>query len=437
MHRIVLLTTLIAALCLPLPGLDLVSSAQAAEKKKSEKPLKTRKTPAMREQTYKKLSQVQEFIDVKDLQGALEALGKTRLRGMNAYELGQLYNMWAYVYFSMENYPKAIEAYQAVLAQVPGIPEVMEEQALYAVGQLYFILEDYRRSIEYLHKWFAVVTNPGPQPYVFLAQAYYQLKRFREAIPPVMTAIDIARQRGQRPKENWWLLLRAMYYELEDWRKVLDIVEILVVEYPKKDYWVQLSGIYGQEGYEKNQVAALEMAWLQGWLEREQEYVNLSGLFMQEEVPYRAARVLKEGIDREIVELDSDNWRMLGQAWQMAQEVDRAIAAYKKSAELAEDGDIAYRLSQLFMDKDDNANCLKFANLALRQGELRREEDVQMVKGMCQFNLDRLSNARDTFAVCRRTARRSENDMTARQCQRWIAYVDRERSRRLKLRDML
>lgn len=430
------LCLLLTALCLPIAGVNLVPGAQAAEGQ-SERPTKTRKTPALREQTYKKLAEVQELIDVKDYTGALEELSSTRLRGMNAYELGQVYNMWAYVYFSMENYPKAIEAYQMVLKQVPGIPEVMEQDALYAIGQLYFIQEDYQKSIDYLQQWFAIATNPGPTPFIFLAQAYYQLKRYRDAIPHIMTAIRIAKERGQRPKENWWLLLRAMYFEMEDWDKVIDILKLLVVEYPKKDYWVQLSGVLGQEGYEKDQVSALEMAWLQGWLDREQEYVNLAGLFMQEEVPYRAARVLAEGLDKKIVEATSDNYRMLAQAWHMAQEVDRAIPAYQRAAEKADDGDLAYRLSQLYMEKDDPANCLKYANMAIRQGELRREEDVQMVKGMCQFNLDRLSDARDTFALCRRTARRAENDATARQCQRWITYVDNERNRRLKLKDVL
>ena len=431
------LIVLVAALCLPLAGFD-VSPAQAAERReKSEVPKKTRKTPAMREQTYKRLAAVQELLEEKDYQGALESLAKTRLKSMNAYEKGAIFNMRAYVYFSMEDFPQAIRAYEDVLREVPGIPEAMEQDALYSVGQLYFIEENYRKSIEYINKWFAVVTNPGPRPYIFLAQAYYQLRRFPEAITPVMTAIAIAKERGQRPKENWWLLLRAMYFELEDWDKVLDVLSTLVVEYPKKDYWVQLSGVLGQEGFEKEQVAALEVAWLQDWLTREREYLTLGGLFMQEQVPYRGARVLEEGFAREIIEPTARNLRMQAQAWQMAQEVDKAIPAYQKAAEASDDGDIAYRLSQLYMEKDDSANCLKYANMALRQGELRREEEVQLVKGMCQFNMDRLSDARDTFADCRRTARREENDGIARQCQMWISHVDRERTRRLKLREVL
>lgn len=426
---------LVAVLGLQLAGVRFASAYAADED--SERPTKTRKTPAMREQTFNKLSQVQKLIDEKDYPGALDVLDKTRLRGMNEYELGSLYNMWAYVYYSMENYKKAIEEYQLVLKQVPGIPEVMEQDALYSVGQLYFVLEDYEKAIEYIDKWFAVVTNPGPRPYIFLAQAYYQLKRYRDAVRPVQTAIAISKQRGQRPKENWWLLLRALYFELEDWDHVIDVLRTLVVEYPKKEYWVQLSGIYGQQGFEKEQVSALDVAYLQGWLDREQEYVTLAGLFMQASVPYRAARVLQEGLDKKIVEPTTENLRMLAQAWQMAQEVDKAIPAYQKAAAIAEQGDIAYRLSQLYMEKDDNADCLKYADMALRQGGLRREEEVQMIKGMCEFNLDRLSDARDTFAVCRRVARREENDSAAHQCQQWIQYVDRERARRLKLKDVL
>ena len=49
-----------------------VSSAMAAEDE--EKPQKTRRVPSMSEATFKKLSEAQEFIDAKDLQGALAVL---------------------------------------------------------------------------------------------------------------------------------------------------------------------------------------------------------------------------------------------------------------------------------------------------------------------------------------------------------------------------
>ena len=48
-------------------------------------------------------------------------------------------------------------------------------------------------------------------------------------------------------RENWWLLLRAAYFELEEMDKVKEILERLVVEWSKKEYWTQLSAFYGQD----------------------------------------------------------------------------------------------------------------------------------------------------------------------------------------------
>ncbi|MFV2090916.1 MAG: hypothetical protein ACC642_09670, partial [Pseudomonadales bacterium] len=61
----------------------------AAEK---EKPQKTRRVPTMSEQTYKKLSTAQEFIDLKEYQSALNVLDimLQRSRRLNGNEIGQV-----------------------------------------------------------------------------------------------------------------------------------------------------------------------------------------------------------------------------------------------------------------------------------------------------------------------------------------------------------
>ncbi|MDZ7826609.1 MAG: tetratricopeptide repeat protein [Gammaproteobacteria bacterium] len=253
----------------PDSALSGIRSAAAAEE---EKERETRKTPALRESSYKKLSEAQELIDAEDLQGALEVLDEmAESRGMNAYEIASMYNMRAYVAFAMDDYPMAIKAYENVLAQSPEIPRALEQSALYALGQLYFVEENYPRAVEYLDRWFAIAENPGPQPYIFKAQAMYQMERFREVPPLVRNAMDVAESRDNEVKENWWLLMRAAYYELEDWDNVIDILETLVREFPKKDYWVQLSGLYGQQGEMKKQIATIWTAYIQDYLDKERE----------------------------------------------------------------------------------------------------------------------------------------------------------------------
>ena len=147
---------------------------------------------ALREATYKRLAEAQELVDLKDYAGADQVLvDLLARRGLNAYEIASAYNMRAFVAFSNEDYPGAIAAYEGVLSQSPEIPEALEQSALYALGQLYFVREDYTKAINYLDRWFEVSENPGPQPYIFLAQAYYQLERYTKVPEIVQQAMDV------------------------------------------------------------------------------------------------------------------------------------------------------------------------------------------------------------------------------------------------------
>ena len=54
-----------------------------------------------------------------------------------------MYNSYAFVYYAQEDYPKVIQAYRNVVAQVD-IPLAMELNAKYQLAQLYFMVEDYK-----------------------------------------------------------------------------------------------------------------------------------------------------------------------------------------------------------------------------------------------------------------------------------------------------
>ena len=61
---------------------------------------------------------------------------------------------------------------------------------------------------------------------------------------------------------------------------------------------------------------------------------------------------------------------------------------------------------------------------------MRQETALLMTKGMCLFNLERFSQARDAFAEMRRIARREDKDSAEQVAAHWITYLDRERKRR-------
>ena len=405
------------------------AAAVAAEEEQE-----TRKTPALTERAYKMLAEAQEAIDEKQYQLALDVLREMgEARGMNAYELASMENMRAFVAFSMEDFPLAIDAYEGVLSYRPEIPLALEQSALYALGQLYFVEENYERALSYLNEWFSVAENPNPQAFIFKAQALYQLQRYRDIPPVVYEAMDQARARDQEVKENWWLLIRAAYYELEDWDNVLEILEVLVEKFPKKEYWVQLSGIYGQEGMADKQIASIWAAYIQGYLDQEREIMNVTGLLLQEQVPYWAAVILEKEIDEGVVEPTSKNLQMLAQAWQLAHEVDKAIPVYREAARKSDEGELYFRLAQLYLDKDQCDDAIDAADDALDKGGVKNEAQLLLTKGMCQYEIKEFAAALETFTRGQRIARRAGQDTDLAALNNWKRYVENEYRRAQEL----
>ena len=407
----------------------LVATAAAAEEEK--KPQKTRRVPSMSESVYKRLAEAQEAIDAKDYDLSIELLNEmlSRSRRFNGNEIGQVHNMLGYSWFLKEDYRRAMESYKKVVAQGEDIPEGLETTTLYTLAQLSFVEDQFDDALMYMETWLTKANNPGPEPRIFMGQVYYQKKDYPKAIEQVEMGIEISVTRGTPVKENTWQLINFLYFEEENWPKVIETLEILVKDYPKRDYWVRLAGVYGQEGQEIKQLHTLQAAYVGDYLEKEADITNLAGLLMQEEVPYSAAVILEKGIEDEIVETNAKNLRALGQAWQLAQEVDKAIPVFESAAKLADDGKIYERLAYLYLEADRYDDCVRSANGALNKGGLSKRQNTYIVRGMCMFNNDDLNDARGSFVSCRNESRKAKDDSNTRICAQWITFIDREKDR--------
>ena len=412
-------------------GLGQWTAVRVAAEEAPAKKQKTRRVPSLSEAVYKKLGEGQEAIDAKDLVGAEEIIKKAleRSRRYNENEIANLHNMLGYIYYLKEDYNGALREYKIVVSQGEKIPEGLETTTLYTVAQLSYVQEKYDDALRYMEIWISKAQNPSSAPRFFMATVYYQMKEYDKAINQMRLGIQIAEERGTFVKEQQWSLLTFLYFEKEDWPNVIETLKVLVEKFPKREHWVRLAGVYGQEGFEKEQMYSLEAAYTAGFLEKKTDFTNLAGLLMQEEVPYRAAKVLVAGFKAEAIEEDTANLQALGQAWQLSQEVDNAIEAYEGAAKLSEDGKIYERLSYLYLEDDQFDRCIDSASGALDKGGLRKAQSVYIVKGMCQYNLDKLTAARDSFVQCRRVARREEDKANQRVCGQWITFIDRESAR--------
>jgi tetratricopeptide (TPR) repeat protein len=412
-------------------GYQPLSSATAQEEEQAKpKERETRRTPALRNKVYEKLAEAQTAAEAKDyneaakvLDGMIAAGGK---KSLNSYELANVYNLYAFIHYSREDYGKALQAYEQVVAQ-PDIPAAMEMNTRFTIAQLYFVQEDWDKGIKALLKWFNMTENPNANAYILLAQGYYQKKDYDEALQNVETAINMYKAKDKLPREQWYNLARFLYFEKDDINKTVDVLEELLKYYPKKQYWVQVSHMYGEQKKEKEQLSAMETAYVQGMLDKGREQVTMAYLYLNGDVPYKAAKVMDKGLKDGSIDGKSKNWEIAGSAWRQAQEVKKSIPAMEQAASKSDEGELYARLGNIYLDGDQYKKAIRAINKGLQRGGVKRPDNARLVLGMAYFNNKQYDKAREAFTAAGRDER------SAKYATQWIKYMDSELERQKSL----
>jgi len=413
-------------------ALTLVVADAADKDGKKPVPPPTKQTGVIRAETYKKMEVAQQAFEAKDYKGSLAALDTLKMTEgkLNDYERATLYNLYAATYYALDNTPKAIEAYTTVLKQ-PNLPEGLRDSSLYAMAQLYFITEDYPKAIRVVNKWLSVVAEPSPEGYALLAQAYYQTQKFAEAETALTTSLKISKERGQQPKEAALALLRAIYYERKEYAKAARVLELLVSMQPDKGtYWQQLAGMRGLMDQQRQQMLLLHAAYRGRLVTSESDLLNLARLYMVQELPNAAVRLLVSGMKSRAIKASTENLQLFAQALALAKEYEKQIPVLQKLAESTGDARHYTYLGQAYNETGDWKNAASAFRAALKSRNLDKPADAHMQLGTALFNDNQFGEARAQFVAA------AESPDLSQAAGNWIKFVDQELARREAVRQM-
>ncbi len=392
------------------------SAQQASEESNSRT---TRQANAVSLRVYEALQEVQALIESEDFDTALRQVEDLLQRDLSDYERSQTLTYEAFVLHSMGRSADAVRTYEALL-QIEDLEMATRKRTLYTLAQLNTSLDEYSAALRHLDAWFALETGPAPDAYVLRAQILYQLDRHLEMIDPIETAISLARELNKPVKEDWLALLGFAYFQTENYSKVRDVYIELLEGWPKKRYWMTLAGTYTELGETDKVVAIYEALHSQGMLTSEAELVTLAQLYLQHDIPYKAGLVLESALAQDQVEPAADIYRLMSQAWALAQEDERAIPALRAAADISEDGELDIRLANSLLNLGRYDECVTAARSGLQKGELRKPADAQITLGMCLYNTQAYGDASGAF---RESMRDTRYLLIA---QQWLTVIDRE-----------
>jgi len=406
------------AVCLLLVVPVLLLSADFAAAERREKP-KTKKVQAVGEWAYKRLQEVQELLGEEKYPEATKELERMKeRRRLNDHERALMWQMYGYVYSAQEQYNKAAASFEKSLEK-DALAESAARGTQYNLGQLYLALEQFDNALKTLLDWYSKTETPSPDAEYLLAMAYVQNEKIAEAIPYAKRAIA----GSSAPREAWYQLLLSLHFQLKEYQEAADLLEVMVLQFPKRIYWKQLSGIYNELKQEKKSLAALQLAYSQGLLDERRDLVNLANLYLYHEVPYRAALVVEKGIEDGIIEPDVEAWELLSNSWLHAKEYDRALEPLTKAAEMSENGDLFVRLAQVHLQREDWVKVRAALELAVEKGDLSNPGNAFVLLGIANYNTKQLNAAKQAFREA------SKHDKQRKTASQWLKHIRQEQER--------
>ena len=408
------------------------------------------KLPSKKAQAY--LKDLFPFLraETEDLVKAKNVLNKMQSdQGLTESDKAQMYYYFAYIDSINEDLKSAKRNYIKFLSIEDADPR-LKSNVISMLGQLSYSEGNYKTAIDYMEQWISMEANPSSLGFDIIAASYWQLKDKKKALKFSERALCVAKANKSKPKESTYNLLIALYNENQRIKDMLPLFEELVRFYPKKRYWTQLSGVYGELKEEKKQLSSLEAAHDQRLLDKETEYVSLYQLLMRAEAPLKAARVMQYGIEKEFVKENEKHLKYLAQGWHMAQELDKAEPVYEKAAIKSEEGELYVFLGQIYLATDRYKKAKQALQLGLKKGKLKDPVTVNILLGQVAYELQDFEDATKFFrtAIDRlsdikikdKEAREKKQDKLRTQALNWLTYTEKEKKRvemlQLRIKDL-
>ncbi len=367
--------------------------------------------------TFDQLTKAQSLAEAGQHGEALAVLDELRdSPRLNSYARSQLWNFYAFIHASRNEYQKAIDAYAKVM-QEEDASDGLVLTAKYTTAQLYFQLEKYDECIRFMEEWLFTVDEPTPTAHIMLAQAYYQKSDFDKALRNVDRAVLLSERAGKPVDESWLRLKAALYYGKKDYAATAKVYEQLISLYPKLSYMRQLAGMYSETGADTRRLAVYDAVYEHGGLKSESELLNLAYMWLGQQVPYKAGRIIETAMaDGKIAE-NPKNIEALANAWAQANEHRKAVPALERAAQLSGDGVLYSRLAGVHFNAGDYAEAAKAAAKADEVGNLKSRSGNLMLLGMAHFNGGDLEPALQAF----RRAKQDRESYAA--AAKWESYT--------------
>ena len=344
--------------------------------------------PALTRESYDVLNSARELMEENKYTEAESKLRQLLDTNLDRYDEAVTWQTLAHIYISTNDYRKAADCFiKSVKFEV--LPENISHEIYYNIAQLLAATSRYKESLEYLLPWFEHEPSPGADAHILAASVFYELKEFPRMISHVQKAIQLS----PKPDKTLYDMLLTGYFQTEDFKQAANLLEKMIVLYPDEGmYWTQLAATYLQSKQYRKALAMYELALKKGLLD-ETNTLRLVHLYLQEDLPYKAASLLNEKIDTGVLQKTAGNLELLANSWILARETGNAITALSHLANIKNDPDIYYRIGRLHFDQENWEDAISSLEKATKIENPDTQAEAYLLMGIAAYHLNQTAQS--------------------------------------------
>ena len=367
-------------------------TAAAAQDKKTGADAQ-REAPQLGAAVGKQINDAIELLNAKNAGGAKAAIGKLKFADLSPFERSRVEQILASIDNDSGDFAGAATHLGAALA-AGGLAVDETLQLKFQIAQLNLAQDKWHEGAVALEEWFKLAPAPNAAAYYLLAMAYYQRNDFNRALPPAEKAV----QASDKPQPSWVQLLLSLYLHLEKWDKAVPLVTYQVRNAPAdKAGWQQLASIYGQQKLHDRALVVTELMDYAGHLSTPQEYLHVADQLLYAKNPYRAATYLTAGVEQHKLKADAAVYQKIANAWLAAREYTKAVAPMQRAFELSGDANLAARIAEIHLQRNDWPAAEGAVRQAQAKGGLQDPGGAALNLGIALYNQNKLDEARGAF----------------------------------------
>lgn len=369
------------------------------------------KTQALGPYVGKKVGKAFEAYSADKINEALERL--LDIETDDKFDRAYINRFIGYIYAGKEGNEKKSIQYLSKAVEAHTLNRVEHTGALKLLADLQMQEKMYKEAIGNYQQWMSESCTQNANVYVRIAQGYLELKQLDKMIEPADKAIGLYTQ----PSQNPYILKLSSYYERKKYKESIEVLEKLVEIFPEdKKWWPQLGTFYMMEDQYAKALQTMELAYKQGYLEKESEIKALAQLYATNEIPIKSAQLQEKYIKKGLIERNAKSLSVLANTYHAAKEVIKAADYYGEAAEMDHDADLFAKQGTLYLEAEQYDKAVAALNRAL-EGGAKNPGRIYMSLTEAFFYQKKFKNA---YASVQKA---KEYDREKKTAESWEAYI--------------